>query len=77
MTSMSVVKRHVVDNTVVREAAVPGGSAVAAVLHEPARGDDFLLTEELRGELREASASATRGECVDMDAVLAELSALQ
>lgn len=75
MTGMRVVKGKVVGNTVVLEEVVPEGTAVDVVLHEAEDGEDFALTEELRRELREASASAKHGETVDMDAVLAEVAA--
>lgn len=76
MSAMRVVKGKVVGNTVVLEGeALPEGSAVDVVLHES--GDaDFVLTEEMRRELREASAAVRRGEVVDMDDVLAEVDAL-
>lgn len=77
MTGMRVVKGKVVGNTVVLEEAAPEGSAVDVVLHEAEDGEDFLLTEEMRRELREASESAKRGELVDMDAVLAEVRPLR
>lgn len=77
MMCMRVVKGRVVGNTVVLDEAVPEGSAVDVVLHEAEDGEDFVLTEELRRELREASQSAKRGESVDMDTVLAEVAALR
>ena len=74
---MRVLKGKVVGNTVVLEEVLPAGSAVDVVLHEAEEEEDFVLTEELRRELREASESARRGECVDMDEVLAELESLR
>ena len=35
--------------------------------------EDFVLTEEMRAELREASAAVKRGEVVDMEAFLAQV----
>ncbi len=77
MTGMRVLKGRVVGNTVVIEEELPPGSAVDVVVHEEGEEEDFVLTEEMRQELREASESARRGECVDMDEVLAELEALR
>ena len=77
MTDMRVVKGRVVGNTVVLEEPVPEGSAVDVVLHEAQDGDDFEMTEEMWRELREASASAKRGEVVDMADVLAQAAALR
>ena len=77
MTGMRVVKGKVVGNTIVLDESVPEGSAVDVVLHEAEDGDDFVMTEEMWRELREASASAKRGEVVDMADVLAEAAALR
>jgi len=76
---MRVLKGKVVGNTVVLEEVLPAGSAVDVVVHEAEEKEeeDFVLTEEMRRELREASESARRGECVDMDEVLAELESLR
>lgn len=72
MTGMRVVKGRVVGNTVVLEEALPQGIEVE-VLAAEASDDVFILTEEMRAELREAAASADRGELVDMDEVLAQV----
>ena len=77
MTGMRVVKGKVVGNTIVLEESVPEGSAVDVVLHEAEDGDDFVMTEEMWRELREASESAKRGELVDMADVLAQAAALR
>ena len=77
MTAMRVVKGKVVGNTIVLEESVPEGSAVDVVLHEAEDGDDFVMTEEMWRELREASESAKGGEVVDMADVLAEAAALR
>jgi K+/H+ antiporter YhaU regulatory subunit KhtT len=76
MTAMRVVKGRVVGNTVVMDEALPEGMAVDVVVHEAAESNDFVLTEELRKELRDASEAMKRGEAVDMDDVLAELERL-
>lgn len=75
MKAMRVVRGKVVGNAVVVEEALPEGSAVDVVLHE-AVDTEFVLTEEMRRELREASESIRRGEVVDMEEVLAELEAM-
>lgn len=72
MTGMRVVKGRVVGNTVVLEEALPQGIEVE-VLAAEASDDVFVLTEEMRAELREAAAAADRGELVDMDEVLAQV----
>ncbi len=77
MPGMRVVKGKVVGNTIVLEEPVPEGSAVDVVLHEAGDGDDFVMTEEMWRELREASESAKRGELVDMADVLAQAAALR
>ena len=77
MTAMRVVKGKVVGNTIVLEESVPEGSAVDVVLHEVEDGNDFVMTEEMWRELREASESAKRGEVLDMADVLAEAAALR
>lgn len=51
--------------------ALPEGAEVIVHLEEPG-DDEFVLTPELRKELREAWESAARGELVDFDAVLDE-----
>ena len=77
MEGMRVVKGKVVGNTIVLEESVPEGSAVDVVLHEAEDGDDFVMTEEMWRELREASESSKRGELVDMADVLAQAAALR
>ena len=77
MQGMRVVKGKVVGNTIVLEEPVPEGSVVDVVLHEAQDGDDFVMTEEMWLELREASESAKRGELVDMADVLAQAAALR
>ena len=76
MMAMRVVKGRVVGNTVVMDEALPEGMAVDVVVHEAVESNDFVLTEELRKELRDASEAMKRGEAVDMDDVLAELERL-
>ncbi len=76
MTGMRVVKGRVVGNAVVADEVLPEGTAVDILLHEAAESTDFVLTEELRKELRDASEAMKRGEAVDMDDVLAELERL-
>lgn len=73
MSGMRVVKGRVVGNTVVMDETLPEGTAVDVLVHEAEDGGDFVLTEDMRRELREASESVRRGEAVDMDEVLAEL----
>lgn len=73
---MRVLKGRVVGSAIVVEETLPEGTAVDVVV----RGEDdgeFVLTEEMRAELREAAAAADRGELVDMDEVLAELESLR
>jgi predicted transcriptional regulator len=50
---------------VVREAGEAGDDAAGGVV--------FVLTEEMRAELREAAAAADRGELVDMEDVLGQV----
>jgi hypothetical protein len=76
MTGMRVVKGRVVGNTVVMDEALPEGMAVDVVVHEVVDSSDFVLTDELRSELRDASEAMKRGEAVDMDDVLTELERL-
>jgi hypothetical protein len=72
---MRVLKGKAVGNTVVLEEVLPEGVAVDVVVHDAAN-EDFVLTDELRKELRDASEAMKRGEAVDMDDVLAELERL-
>lgn len=76
MRTMRVVKGRVVGHTVVMEEALPEGMAVDVLVHEAPDSGDFVLTEVLRKELRDASEAMKRGEAVDMDDVLAELERL-
>ncbi len=76
MMGMRVVKGRVVGNAVVADEVLPEGTAVDILLHEAVESTDFVLTEELRKELRDASEAMKRGEAVDMDDVLAELERL-
>ncbi len=72
MAGMRVVKGRVVGNTVVLEEALP--QCIEVEVRAVEAGDDFfVLTEEMRAELREAAAAADRGEFVDMDEVLARV----
>lgn len=73
MTDMRIAGKVVGGKVVVAE-ALPEGADVVVHLDE-AVDEDFVLTAELRQELREASAAADRGELVDMDDVLAEAAA--
>lgn len=73
MRSMRVVKGRVVGNTVVMDEALPDGMAVDVVAHEATESNDFVLTEELRKDLRDASEAMKRGEALDLDDVLTEL----
>lgn len=77
MQGMRVVKGKVVGNTVVTDEPVPEGTAVDVVIHDAPESEEFPLTDELREELRAASASARRGEVVEMDDLLAEIDALR
>jgi hypothetical protein len=70
MKGMRVAGKVVGGKVVVAE-ALPEGADV--VVHLGESGDeDFVLSEALRGELREAACAADRGELVDLDDVLAE-----
>ncbi len=74
MRAMRVVGR-VVGGKVELDEALPEGAEVVVYFDE--EGDEqFVLTPELRQELRDAAAEADRGEVVDADDVMAEIAAL-
>jgi hypothetical protein len=72
---MRVLKGKAVGNTVVLEEVLPEGVAVDVIVYDLGE-EAFALTEELRKELREASAAMKRDEAVDLDDVLGELERL-
>jgi hypothetical protein len=72
MTGMRVLKGRVVGSAIIVEEVLPEGTAVDVVVHGK-EDEEFVLTEEMRAELREAAAAADRGELVDMDEVLAQV----
>lgn len=72
MKSMRVVRGKVVGNTVVLEEPLPEGAEVEVAALE-AGDEDFVLTEEMRAELREARASLARGEGVSEEEFWATL----
>ena len=73
MNPVRVVKGKVVGNTVVLEEPLPEGTEVEVMSFEPGDDADFVLTDEMRAELREAAAAAKRGEVVDMEEFLAQV----
>lgn len=72
MNAMRTVKGKVVGNTVILEEPLPEGAEVEVTAAGPG-DEEFFLTDELRAELREASAAAKRGETVDAEEFLAQV----
>ena len=70
---MRVLKGRVVGSAIIVEEGLPEGTAVDVVVQHGKEDEEFVLTEEMRVELREAAAAANRGELVDMDEVLAQV----
>ncbi len=70
---MRHLKGKAVGNTVVLEEALPEGVAVDVVVHEAGDHEEFVLSQEMHGELDAAAESIRKGKAVDMDDVLARL----
>ena len=73
MKPMRVVRGKVVGNTVVLEEHLPEGAEVEVRTTDSADEDDFILTDEMRAQLREARESLARGEGMDSDEFWATL----
>lgn len=70
ITSMRVVKGGI--DPVENGESAPEGRSMD-VLEQAAEPSDFVLTTDMRNELRDASEAMKRGEVVEMDDVLAEI----
>lgn len=69
---MRVMKGRVVGNAIIVEETLPEGTAVDVVVHGE-EDEEFVLTDEMRAELREARESLARGEGVDFEDFWAQL----